>query len=248
MRDQDDHPNSTELQALATTARHQFLDGQREAARASIDRAVQLAPASAEISAIRAILYLDESERGMRTSPELDLFDAAMASAAKAAELDPSWPMAHTIIGRLHLANGDRDAAARSAATAIELDRDHAETEILLGDLRRAAGDRAGATAHYSQATPAPMAVDRLRSIESGGSQLWAPCLIALGAGVVLRMAGAVTLGALASLLGLAIAVVILVQSARRSTQRSAAKQRDTTHLLADDGQLATRMTPPRAP
>lgn len=248
MSDPSEHAKPVDARRLTTQARKHWLGGQREQARQCIDRAVELAPDSAEVSAIQAVLYLDESERGLRTSPDLELFDKAMASARRAVDLDPSWPMAHTILGRLHLANGDKAQAAKLAATAIGLDPDHVESQVLLGDLDRHAGDRAGATARYSLVTPAPMAVDRLRAAPAGGTPLWGPCLIALGIGVVLRLAGATALGAIASMIGLGIAVVILAQAIRDLGRRRAAKHQDTGYLLAPDGELARRIGPAEAP
>ena len=132
-----------------TLARMRLATGDRVGARASVERALEIDPASAEAYKLRASWALDDDDP-----------DAAVTALRAALGSAPRDPEIMTLMARAHLLNGDGDLAGEMLARAVELSgsapdealryaeflanrgRAPAATAVLADALRLAPGDQ----------------------------------------------------------------------------------------------------------
>lgn len=110
------------------------LNGDREAALATLDEALELTPDDAGLHVERAALLLKGRQ-----------LDQAETALAKAVGLDPNQFLAYVMQGQLALGRGDIDEAERIARTAARIAPSHPQVAAIEGmvALRRGEADRA---------------------------------------------------------------------------------------------------------
>lgn len=137
--EQSENPQAHRL--LASALR---ISGDLEAALASIDRAIALAPEEATLHLERAGLLLG----GRR-------LDAAQLALAQASGLDPNQFEAHVLQAQLALGRGDLSAADQHNKLAARIAPDHAEVAAIRGMLALRRGNAAQALPILAQAAQA---------------------------------------------------------------------------------------------
>ncbi len=133
-------PEDPGPQALASQA-HEAA-GDPDAARAALERAVELAPRNMELRTRLAALLLKTGDR-----------EGAMAQSRKIVESYPNVPAYHVNLGRILLAGGDRRAADEEFARAVRLDPLSAEVHANVGDAYLLVGNPKKASESYERAT-----------------------------------------------------------------------------------------------
>ena len=139
LAEQPENPQAHRL--LASALR---VNGDHEAALASIDHAIALAPEQASLHLERAGLLMG----GRR-------LDEAQQALAQASGLDPNQFEAHVLQAQLALGRGDLGAAEQHNRLAARIAPDHAEVAAVDGMLALRRGDPAKALSILSQAAEA---------------------------------------------------------------------------------------------
>ncbi|MCR6625549.1 MAG: tetratricopeptide repeat protein [Pseudoxanthomonas sp.] len=123
-----------DAQALRWLSTAQMQGGQPDAALATIDRAIALAPENADLHLARAGVLV-----GSRRNED------AQAALSQATVLDPNQFTAYVIQGQLALGRGDLDEAERLARLAARVAPDHPQLAAITGmvALRRGNADEA---------------------------------------------------------------------------------------------------------
>lgn len=123
-----------DTQALRWLSTAQMQGGQPEAALATIDRAIALAPDNADLHLARAGVLV-----GSRRNED------AQAALSQATVLDPNQFTAYLIQGQLALGRGDLDDAERLARLAARVAPDHPQLAAINGMVMLRRGDADGA-------------------------------------------------------------------------------------------------------
>lgn len=124
-----DNPDAVHLLGLAQRA-----GGDREAARASFERAIALAPETAGYHLSLAALSLAARD-----------LDGARRELDDSVGLDPNQLSAYVMLAHLALARGDRDEAEQQLRRAQRIDPEHPHARVIEGQLLLGRGDADGA-------------------------------------------------------------------------------------------------------
>ena len=226
---------------LLAAARVQWRTGDHKTATSTAQRAAALAPDWAEGQVTSAVIALDQSQRGLRTSPEPDLYKRAKTASAKALASAPGWPLAYVVDGQAELADGNNERAIAAAKSALGLEPHNPQALVLLGDAEQASGDRSRAERIYAQASPWPPAAERLRSSakERSGPNLYMAVMFgAFILSAIMRSADQPVIGIVFSLVGFLAVGMMVVDAVKRSRRRRTAARQEVARILTPGSEL----------
>ena len=112
--------------------------GAAERARVALERAIELDPEFAAAHALLAENYRQEWMFEWRD--DANTLDHALELAREGVRLDQELPLAHMLLGWIHLWRKEHDAAIAEAQRSVELDPNNAEVWVRLGHILDHAG------------------------------------------------------------------------------------------------------------